>query len=63
MTNPEPFDLSTTAAAALVGCHPETVKRWAMKGELPSFLTPGGHYRFRRSDVEALLAGTSGGAA
>lgn len=56
MTDPEPYDLSTADAAALIGCHPETIKRWALKGEVASFLTPGGHRRFRRSDIDALLA-------
>lgn len=56
MTTPEPFDLSPADAGRLVGVHPETIKRWADRGKLPSFLTPGGHRRFRRSDVDALLA-------
>lgn len=33
-----------------------TVKRWAEGGYLPSFKTPGGHYRFRQADVDALKA-------
>jgi excisionase family DNA binding protein len=32
----------------------KTVSRWAQSGRLPGFHTPGGHYRFKRSDVEAL---------
>jgi hypothetical protein len=31
--------------------HPATVRTWADKGELPSRRTPGGHRRFRRSDL------------
>lgn len=33
-----------------------TVKRWADDGHLASFKTPGGHYRFRQIDVDALKA-------
>jgi excisionase family DNA binding protein len=31
--------------------HPATVRNWADKGDLPSRRTPGGHRRFRRSDL------------
>jgi excisionase family DNA binding protein len=53
----EPYDLSPTAAAALIGCHPDTLKIWATEGKVPAFKTPGGWWRFRKSDVEAFLAG------
>ncbi len=33
-----------------------TVKRWARDGYLASFKTPGGHFRFRQADVDALKA-------
>lgn len=36
---------------------PKTVTRWAAGGRLPSVRTPGGHRRFWRSDILALLAG------
>jgi excisionase family DNA binding protein len=39
-------------AAEILGVHPTTVRTWADKGELPSRRTPGGHRRFRRSDLE-----------
>lgn len=35
---------------------PVTVARWAEDGKLPGFKTLGGHWRFRRADVEAALA-------
>lgn len=54
-TEPEPFTLTPKAAADLIGVHDETIKRWAAKGKLPAFRTPGGHWRFRRSDVLALI--------
>lgn len=52
----EPYDLSPQAAAAMIGCHEDTLKRWAQQGKVAAFRTPGGWWRFRRSDVEALLA-------
>lgn len=30
---------------------PKTVARWAASGKLPSVRTPGGHYRFRSSEI------------
>ncbi len=36
---------------------PKTVTRWAAAGRLSSIRTPGGHRRFRRTEVEALLTG------
>lgn len=47
--------LTTQQVAALFAVHPATVVRWADDGQLPCFRTPGGHRRFRREDVEALL--------
>lgn len=49
--------LTPKAAAALLGVTPSTVSRWADEGHLACFITPGGQRRFRRSDVERLLAG------
>jgi excisionase family DNA binding protein len=34
----------------------KTVVEWAKTGKIRSLRTPGGQYRFRESDVEALLA-------
>lgn len=50
-----PHDLSPTEAAALIGVHPETLKRWADLGEIPSMRTPGGWRRFRKTDVDAFI--------
>lgn len=52
---PEPYDLSPRDAAALIGCHEDTLKRWAADGEIPAFRTPGGWWKFRRSDIDAFL--------
>lgn len=36
---------------------PKTVTRWAKAGKIGSVRTPGGHRRFRESEVRALLSG------
>ncbi|WP_245533479.1 BldC family transcriptional regulator [Actinoalloteichus sp. AHMU CJ021] len=35
---------------------PKTVTRWATAGRIGSIRTPGGHRRFRESEVKSLLA-------
>ncbi len=35
---------------------PKTVTRWASAGRIGSIRTPGGHRRFRETEVRALLA-------
>jgi excisionase family DNA binding protein len=61
MTNsnrPGPEWLLTPAeVAALLRVHTKTVTRWANEGRLESIRTPGGHRRFRESEVLALLNG------
>jgi excisionase family DNA binding protein len=47
--------LTPAEVAALVFVDPKTVSRWASAGKIASTRTPGGHRRFRHSDVEALL--------
>lgn len=49
----EPYNLSPKDVANLLGVHEDTVKRWRKAGRLPAFKTPGGWWRFRRSDIEA----------
>lgn len=41
--------------AAEFGVNAKTITRWARQGTLSCIRTPGGHRRFRRRDVEALL--------
>ena len=41
--------------ARLFRVDPKTVTRWSNNGNLESFRTPGGHKRFRRDVVLALL--------
>jgi excisionase family DNA binding protein len=43
--------------AALFRVDPKTVTRWAAAGRISSIRTPGGHRRFRESEVRALLDG------
>ncbi len=47
--------LTTGQVAEIFGVTLNTAKRCAERGEIPSFRTPGGHYRFRREDVDAML--------
>jgi len=43
--------LTLTEAAEALRVHPTTLRRWADSGQIPVFLTPGGHRRFAQSDV------------
>lgn len=43
--------------ASLFRVDPKTVTRWAVAGRIGSVRTPGGHRRFRESEVRALLNG------
>lgn len=49
--------LTPGEVAAAFRVDPKTVTRWAAAGRINSIRTPGGHRRFRESDVRALLAG------
>jgi excisionase family DNA binding protein len=42
-------------ASRLLGIAPGTLRRWADAGRVPVFTTPGGHRRFSRSTINALL--------
>lgn len=48
--------LPITEAAQILGLSVDTLRRYDRNGTLRAVRTPGGHRRFRRSDVEALLA-------
>lgn len=56
----EPPPMKPGEVAALFRVDPKTVTRWAQKGRLKSFRTPGGHRRFREADVQAYLDGGDG---
>ena len=51
--------LTPGEVAALFRVDPKTVTRWAASGRISSIRTPGGHRRFRESEVRALLRGDS----
>ena len=42
-------------AAAELGVSLNTLRRWSDSGTLPCYRSPGGHRRYRRDDVQALL--------
>ena len=56
---PEAADdfLTPAEVAVIFFVDPKTVTRWAQAGKLDSVRTPGGHRRFLKSDVLALLSG------
>ena len=47
--------LALGAASRLLGVAPDTLRRWADSGRVESFTTPGGHRRFLRSSLEAVI--------
>lgn len=42
-------------ASTLLGIAPGTLRRWSDEGRVPVFTTPGGHRRFSRTAIAALL--------
>lgn len=48
--------LTPGEVAALFRVDPKTVTRWATAGRIGSIRTPGGHRRFRESEVMTLLS-------
>jgi len=52
--------MTPAEVAALYRVSPKTVTRWANAGKMPSFRTLGGHRRFRKADIRALLGGDGG---
>lgn len=50
--------LTPGEVAALFRVDPKTVTRWASAGRIGSIRTPGGHRRFRESEVRTLLEGS-----
>lgn len=47
--------LTPGEVATLFRVDPKTVTRWATAGRIGSIRTPGGHRRFRESEVNQLL--------
>ncbi len=55
MTHSTPINpgwITLSQAANRLGVHPATLRRWVDEGEVPALLTPGGHRRFRLSDLD-----------
>lgn len=53
----QPDDLlRPSEIAELFGVRTPTIARWAREGRLTAVLTPGGHRRYRRSQIRQLLA-------
>lgn len=48
--------LTTREAAKVAHVSVITIRRAVEAGKITPLRTPGGHFRFRRSDVDALLA-------
>lgn len=43
--------LSLGEASRMLGVHTSTLRRWADQGQVPVYLTPGGHRRFTAADI------------
>ena len=52
--------LRLSEAADLLGISLNTLRRWSDSGRLACYRSPGGHRRYRRADVDALLQRQSG---
>lgn len=47
--------LTLGQAAKYLGVAQSTIRKWSDQKKLPAFYTPGGHRRYRRSDLEVFL--------
>ncbi len=48
--------LSLGPASQLLGIDPDTLRRWADEGRVVAWVTPGGHRRFDRAELERLAS-------
>jgi excisionase family DNA binding protein len=55
MSDPNEKFMTPGEVAALFRVDPKTVTRWAASGRITSIKTPGGHRRFRESEIRAYL--------
>src|SRR5881394_2387741 len=51
----EPDWLTLGQAAKYLGVAQSTIRKWSDQGRVPAFYTPGGHRRYRRTDLETFL--------
>ena len=47
--------LTLGQAARFLGVAQSTIRKWSDAGRVPAFYTPGGHRRYRRTDLETFL--------
>src|SRR5689334_15673638 len=47
--------LTLGQAARFLGVAQSTIRKWSDQGRVPAFYTPGGHRRYRRTDLESFL--------
>jgi excisionase family DNA binding protein len=59
---PEPEWLTLGQAAKFLGVAQSTIRKWSDQGRVPAFYTPGGHRRYRRSDLDQFLDRSGPGA-
>jgi excisionase family DNA binding protein len=52
--------LTLGQAASYLGVAQSTIRKWSDGGRITAFYTPGGHRRFRRSDLDQFLSGSRG---
>src|ERR687887_340624 len=59
----DPEWLTLGQAAKYLGVAQSTIRKWSDNGRVPAFYTPGGHRRYRRSDLDNFLdrSGPGGG--
>ena len=53
--------LTPAEVAAIFRVDPRTVGRWARAGRISRISTPGGHGRFRESEIRTLIEGGNDG--
>src|SRR2546428_7531733 len=56
----DPDWLTLGQAARYLGVAQSTIRKWSDQGRVPAFYTPGGHRRYRRSDLESFLDRSGG---
>jgi len=57
----EPDWLTLGQAAKYLGMAQSTIRKWSDQGRVPAFYTPGGHRRYRRSDLDKFLESSGPG--
>ncbi len=51
----DPEFLTAGQAAAMMGVSPRTIVKWSKEGKLPHQMTLGGHRRYMRHQIQAIL--------